>query len=159
MCSSDLGLSLGDMMKGFTESAEGQDVQGIQDIYQGITGNVATNDQLQQAKAALAQDPDVFNFIQKTFPQSQSDLGGDQYAANANTANDAGHGVWGKVSSSPISDVGRQLLDFIGAGEGGYDTARVNTGNGVKANYNYQSDGTDLSKLSDRKSTRLNSSH
>lgn len=142
------GMALPDMVSGFTGSSEGQNVRDINSLYQEITGQVATPEQIQQALPRLSAGlgTDYFDFLNQTFP-SQDPETGVQYAMSGRRSPTNYPEVWGQVSSAPVSDQGRQFLDLIGAGEGGYNTARERTPNGIRPNYNYSIDGKPLSQM------------
>lgn len=137
------GTDLGDIVGGFVNSNEGRNVQDLNMIYQGLSGKVATPEQIQRSLPELSADMDYFDFINKTFPAENPEEG-LEYARRAGTMSDASgkvsyapSDVWQQISKSPVSAGGRGFLDLIGSGEGGYDTARVNTGKGVKSDYGY----------------------
>lgn len=69
------GMDLGQMVSGFTGSAEGQNVQNINQAYQDYLGNVPTNTQLQQAQQIFAGGGNYDDFIQKAFGDGITEQG------------------------------------------------------------------------------------
>lgn len=103
------GMNLADLVGGFVNSQEGQDVQDINQIYQDFTGQMPSMDQLQKAKQAYSTSSDYDEFLQKAFPEEMSGWGTQVASADSNTPQVSVLDTVKDAASSVIKNISPEL--------------------------------------------------